>query len=157
MQPRCYTSLVTQNHCYNETRTRLTARSRSLLTASSLLAYCLIACFFTARLILGSLLLAYRRNLPCQVDLPDWWENILLSRKRLSRLASRRPAMDAVVVIQLSQIIRYLETAYIRFCWIPFLTQRLLAIFVSARACPIISGCLAIDVSVVSRLQYSCF
>jgi hypothetical protein len=37
IQPRCYTSLATQNHCYNETRTRLTARSRSLLTASSLL------------------------------------------------------------------------------------------------------------------------
>jgi hypothetical protein len=39
MQPRCYTSLATQNHCYNETRTRLTARSRSLLTASSLLGW----------------------------------------------------------------------------------------------------------------------
>jgi hypothetical protein len=42
MQSRCYTSLATQNHCYNETRTRLTARSRSLLTASSLLGWFLV-------------------------------------------------------------------------------------------------------------------
>jgi hypothetical protein len=42
----CYTSLATQNHCYNETRNRLTTRSRSLLTASSLLgsSSSLIAC-----------------------------------------------------------------------------------------------------------------
>jgi hypothetical protein len=59
MQPRCYTSLAIRNRCYNETRTRLTVRFRSLLTASSLLAYCydclLLHCsvdpwFFTADL-----------------------------------------------------------------------------------------------------------
>jgi hypothetical protein len=42
MQPRCYTSLATQNHCYNETRTSLTARSRSLLTAPSLFGWFLV-------------------------------------------------------------------------------------------------------------------
>jgi hypothetical protein len=51
MQPRCYTSLATQNRCYNETRTRLTARSRSLLTASSLLGHCSVdSWFFSADL-----------------------------------------------------------------------------------------------------------
>jgi hypothetical protein len=68
MQPRCYTSLATRNHCYNETRTRLTVCSGPLLTASSLLGWflalhcllsALIACFFTAWLILGSLLLIW--------------------------------------------------------------------------------------------------
>jgi hypothetical protein len=87
-----------------------------------------------------------------------------LSRKRLSHfyenntcLSSRRLAMDAVVVIQLPQIVFYLGIAHIRFCWIPFLTQRPLAVLVSAGTCPIISRCLAVDVSVVSRFNNPAF
>jgi hypothetical protein len=55
MQPCCYTSPATQNHCYNETRTGLTARSRSLLTPFSLLgSSSLIACMllFSALILL---------------------------------------------------------------------------------------------------------
>jgi hypothetical protein len=49
MQPRCYTSLATQNHCY-KIRTRLTARSHSLLWFRILVGP-LIAGFLVAPLI----------------------------------------------------------------------------------------------------------
>jgi hypothetical protein len=153
MQPRCYTSLATQNHCYNETWTRLTARSRSLLTSSSLLG---CSWFFTVCLLLSLLassLLGWFLVLRCWSDLPPqffWSDSVLVClclkcSQPWNRFSAYRlgDILSMGIFPLLFKLSRNDSLIYTR----TRLASRRLAMVASCRR-PIIRRCLAMDFNI---------